>query len=146
MELNGTVMFGKEHNVKSGKLKVIAGILGAAIILLTLSGCMTIRTATKSIDFASIISDTSVPHLLIDVRSPEEFSSGHIPSSINIPLADISLNMPKLEPNEIVLTYCNTGIMASSAADKLKSAGYTNVASGSIREWKGQLETGSPIK
>jgi rhodanese-related sulfurtransferase len=83
-------------------------------------------------DLATLISQKNVPYLLIDVRSPEEFAAGHLPTAVNIPLEDIPLKMPKMDNNEMVLTYCNTGIMASMAADKLKSAGYTNVTSGGI--------------
>jgi rhodanese-related sulfurtransferase len=103
---------------------------------------MTTRATSTPTDLATLIAQKNVPYLLIDVRSPEEFASGHIPNAINIPLDVIPLEMPKIDHKEVIYTYCNTGIMASMAADKLKSAGYTNVVFGAIGDWKGQLETG----
>jgi rhodanese-related sulfurtransferase len=89
-----------------------------------------------------LITQKSVPYLLVDVRSPEEFEIGHIPTAMNIPLEGIPQKLPTIDHKEIVFTYCNTGIMASMAAEKLKSAGYSNViVYGGIGEWKGQLET-----
>lgn len=43
---------------------------------------------------------------LVDVRPPEEFSAGHIPGAINIPLKDLSRRIKELPPAKEVVAYC----------------------------------------
>jgi len=66
--------------------------------------------------------------LVIDVRSPGEFNSGHLPAAINIPLDKIETALPRRvkDKNQIVLLHCLSGARSGMAKDKLKSLGYAN--------------------
>ena len=72
---------------------------------------------------------------LIDVRTAAEYRQGHIPGSINIPLANIrNCLIPKSSP---VFVCCKSGGRALQAKDTLIAMGYTNVINiGSISGWK----------
>lgn len=67
--------------------------------------------------------------LLIDVRSPGEFNSGHLPSAINLPLDEIAAALPRRvkDKNQVLLLHCLSGRRSGMAKSRLKSLGYTNV-------------------
>ena len=67
--------------------------------------------------------------LVIDVRSPGEFHSGHLPTAINIPLDEIETALPRRmkDKNQVLLLHCQSGMRSGMAKQKLKSVGYTNV-------------------
>jgi len=79
--------------------------------------------------------------VLIDVRRSDEYNTGHIEGSINVPLADIGLVEEKVPDLETpVFIYCLSGARSSSAAAMLKGMGYTNAKSiGGINSFKGTL-------
>ena len=66
--------------------------------------------------------------LVIDVRSPSEFGSGHLAKTINIPLDEIETALPKRvkDKNQVVLLHCASGMRSSMAKNKLKGMGYLN--------------------
>lgn len=76
--------------------------------------------------------------LLIDVRNQEEYSEGHIPNSINIPLEVLEWEISNLQlsPYVPIMVYCKTGIRATSAACILVSLGFITVYNlGGIQRW-----------
>jgi phage shock protein E len=66
--------------------------------------------------------------LVIDVRSPGEFNSGHLPVAINIPLDEIETVLPKRVPdkNQVLLLHCQSGMRSGMAKKKLNGMGYPN--------------------
>lgn len=74
--------------------------------------------AIEELDQASVQEMKQV--LLIDVREPDEFSAGHIPGAINLPLSELDLdNATVLPQTEHVVIYCQTGPRAMRAAEIL---------------------------
>jgi rhodanese-related sulfurtransferase len=76
--------------------------------------------------------------LIFDVRSPEEYSGGHIPGSVNIPLDQLAsrsaLDFPDKEANLIV--YCQKGSRSARAYELLRNLGYAHVFDlGGIESW-----------
>jgi phage shock protein E len=67
--------------------------------------------------------------LVIDVRSPDEFRSGHVPSAMNMPLGEIRESLPGRvkDRNQVVLLHCLSGTRSGIAKQQLKGLGYTNV-------------------
>lgn len=68
--------------------------------------------------------------IIIDVRTPDEYKSGHIKGSINIPLANLGNNVSKLKKDQCVITCCASGMRSASAKSILKSKGFTEVYNG----------------
>jgi phage shock protein E len=66
--------------------------------------------------------------LVIDVRSPGEFNSGHLPTAINIPLDEIETALPRRvkDKNQVLLLHCQSGMRSDMAKKKLNGMGYTN--------------------
>jgi len=67
---------------------------------------------------------------IIDVRTPTEYSTGHIPNSINIPLSLLSKKIGRVGKDEQIILCCASGMRSSSAKGALLSLGYHNVHDG----------------
>jgi len=65
---------------------------------------------------------------VIDVRSSSEFSSGHLPNVINIPLGDIETALPRRvkDKSQVLLLHCHSGMRSAAAMKTLKGMGYAN--------------------
>lgn len=74
---------------------------------------------------------------LVDVRTPQEFLTGHIPRAINIPVQELDRRMAELESKDRpVVLYCRSGNRSSRAASMLKSAGYAQIYDlGAMSRW-----------
>ncbi len=79
--------------------------------------------------------------VLVDVRDGDSFEKEHIPGSINIPVARLELDSPKIMGmDELVIVYSVGPLCGANAvgADKLVTIGYKHVMRfrGGIEEWK----------
>ena len=69
--------------------------------------------------------------IILDVRSKEEFASGHVKGAINIPVDHLRGNLNKLEnKNKPIITCCASGMRSASAKALLISMGFTEVYNG----------------
>lgn len=86
----------------------------------------------------------SIDYILLDVRRPDEFSSGHIPGAILFTNELITKDdAEKLLPNkeQTIFVYCRSGRRSKEASQKLFDYGYTNVIEiGGILDYNGNLE------
>lgn len=83
-------------------------------------------------------------YIILDVRRPDEFASGHIPGAINIPNEDIGDEEISQLPdkNQLILVYCRSGNRSKQASAKLVALGYTNIVEfGGILDWPGDIVT-----
>jgi phage shock protein E len=83
--------------------------------------------STQAIDFQKLVADGAV---ILDVRTPTEFSSGHIQGAINIPLQTLSSGLNKLDKSTTIITCCASGVRSASARTQLLKAGFTDVHNG----------------
>lgn len=79
--------------------------------------------------------------VLIDVREPSEFKSGHIPKAVNIPLSQLGRRSGELPKDGQVYLYCRSGMRSKQAARILSKQGFTKLAhlQGGIMAWNGTL-------
>lgn len=66
--------------------------------------------------------------LVIDVRGQDEYASGQLPGTVNIPLGELSARITTVCPdkNRVILLHCLSGGRSGMAAGTLKSLGYTH--------------------
>lgn len=80
--------------------------------------------------------------LILDVRSAEEFATGHLQNAKHIPLPELSTRLKEIEKSKTstVITVCERGTRASSAASLLTKAGFGQVfiLDGGVSAWKSQ--------
>ncbi len=124
------------------KVVLASGAL-AFLVLWMLAGCATQRNYSSPSDLAQLISAKSERYSLVDVRTAGEYMTGHIPTAVNIPVAEIDQNPPVRDKDELIIVYCQSGHRSSKAASILRQNGFTHVVDfGSILNWKGTLIKG----
>lgn len=93
-------------------------------------------------DFANRL-ETEQNRKLIDVRTKEEFSQGHIAGAVNIDYYDENFINELLlyDKHEPLAIYCRSGRRSGETLQVLEQAGFTNVVdlSGGILAWKNEL-------
>lgn len=88
-------------------------------------------------EFEQLIANPDVQ--ILDVRTPEEYASGHIPGAVNINVFDSDF-MQKVDAqtdkSRPVAVYCRSGKRSANAATQMSKAGYdvTNLKGG-INAW-----------
>lgn len=76
--------------------------------------------------------------LLLDVRTKDEFSAGHLPNAKNIPVQELEQRMGELGNNQErpVVVYCRSGMRSARAASMLERAGFREVVDlGPMSAW-----------
>jgi phage shock protein E len=75
--------------------------------------------------------------MLVDVRSPGEFSGGHIEGAISIPIQELAGRTDELGvKSDPIVLYCQSGARSAMAKRLLESKGFTQVHDmGSMRSW-----------
>ena len=73
------------------------------------------------------------PKVVIDVRTAEEFASGHVQGAINISheqIAEGIKSIPGLKKNDSILLYCRSGHRAGIAKQTLENLGFQKIQNG----------------
>jgi phage shock protein E len=94
--------------------------LAAGYMYMKRSGQISAKEAAKHLENGA---------MLIDVRSSNEFESGHLLQAQNFPLDRIEMLAPGAvrDKNKVLLLHCSTGVRSGLAKKKLEALGYTNV-------------------
>ena len=107
--------------------------------------CLLLLTACDSNIFKTIDSNVAMDlieneAIVIDVRTADEYNTGHIKDSINIPVDNIS--SVEYDKDSVIIVYCASGMRSSNAAKTLIDLGYTNVYNldGGLINWGFELE------
>ena len=126
-------------------------IVTALIAVLAATSCQS--APTRKTDSPQIVAATGVSEItpeqarpgveaaysqFIDVRTPEEFASGHAYRARNIPLDQLTSNLAMLEKNEPVYLICRSGRRSKEAADILVKNGFPQAISiaGGMEAWE----------
>ena len=124
--------------------RIISLYLCTLLYLLLLSGCSQNETITETnymqitAKEAKNIMDNETDYIILDVRTEEEFSKGHIDGAILIPDYEIADKSEKIltDKDQLILVYCRSGRRSKLAADSLVTMGYTNIKEfGGIIDW-----------
>jgi NADPH-dependent 2,4-dienoyl-CoA reductase/sulfur reductase-like enzyme/rhodanese-related sulfurtransferase len=83
-----------------------------------------IRDDHPQIDVEYVL--TQKPYLL-DVRTPEEFSAGHFPDAINIPVDELRARIDELPGDQQIAVYCQVGQRGYLATRILRQRGFNAV-------------------
>lgn len=100
-----------------------------------------------TVDEAYQIFISNKDYLFIDVRSEDEYNSGHIEGAIYIPVSEIENRLSEIPEDKLVIVYCDGSSCSRSnmAASILTEDGFKqvyNIGGGGIFEWR---EKGYPI-
>lgn len=72
---------------------------------------------------------SSTATLIVDVRTAGEFSGGHVPGAINIPIDDLGSRLTELLPHrkDGVVVYCERGPRAGYAVSILQQSAFSDI-------------------
>jgi rhodanese-related sulfurtransferase len=72
--------------------------------------------------------------LLLDVREPYEWSAGHVPDSLHVPMGDVAARAVELPRDREIIVVCRSGNRSAMVAEALLGAGYhaANLAGGLV--------------
>ena len=90
-------------------------------------------------DLHSAVAKISSNDLILDVRTPAEFSEGHIPGAKNIPVDQVVTRIQDLKNFKTIYVYCKAGGRATVACNVLESMGIQNLVcydDGGFPDWK----------
>jgi phage shock protein E len=100
-------------------------------------------------DFSAALSNPGT--IVLDVRTPAEFATGHLPKAQNIDIqgADFATRIAALDKQAAYAVYCHSGKRSNAALEQMAAAGFTHVydLTGGMMAWQsigGALATGSP--
>ena len=123
-------------------LKKILPYAVAVVVVLFVSGILPLSASSRiSYDELSELIVSGEDYILLDVRTNQEYQSGHIPTAQLIPYDRLPAGMENIEKDALIIVYCRSGNRSSTAYKTLEKAGFTNLKDfGGISGWKGKLE------
>lgn len=110
-------------------------------MLFIFTGCSSASYQNISVQEAeNMINDGEIK--VIDVRTPDEFASGHIPGSELMPLQVLEGMSKELDKNTAYLIVCRSGNRSQQASDILVGKGFNHIynMTGGMNEWTGEIE------
>jgi phage shock protein E len=98
--------------------QALFAVVAAATILFAVAAC----SNTQKIDMTKVTA-------VIDVRTADEFASGHLAGALNIDVegADFAGAVASLDKAGTYVLYCRSGHRAGIALDTMKSLGFTKL-------------------
>jgi phage shock protein E len=92
----------------------------------------------------ALIAARAEPYLLLDVRTAQEYSSGHIPTAVNAPVDSLAAHPPAIGASSLIIVYCASGRRSALAKETLDGLGFTRVVDfGGVGRWDGELVKGA---
>jgi rhodanese-related sulfurtransferase len=88
--------------------------------------------------------------LVLDVRTREEYTAGHVPGAVNIPHTELAGRLGEIESDRGVVLYCMVGPRARLGEEILRRAGVSKVLhlEGGLAAWRDAdlpVETGGTL-
>ncbi len=118
-----------------------SGVGLAFVLALSVAGCRQDSSASGAVAERSADGDAyrlvAQGAWLLDVRTPQEFASGHINGAINIPVDQLGARLDELgERDRPVVVYCRSGHRSGIAAKILRKAGFAVTDVGPMTAWR----------
>ncbi len=154
-----------QRKQREQQMKILVPVLAVAavlVVLLVIFGAMGsgstagsaasssagVSTSTVQLispaNYRSQFVSSNTTHLLLDVRTPEEFNSGHIAGAVNINVEELAGRLNEVPQDRPIVLYCRTGNRSAQAGQILATAGYTGIYDlGGIVTW---VEQGFPVQ
>jgi phage shock protein E len=105
----------------------------------TAAGSAVLRVVSPA-DAAATIADAPDDLVILDVRTPEEFSEGHIDGAVMLDFYrdDFADELAKLDPDVPYVLYCRSGNRSGQALAMMDALGFTEVddVEGGVINWQ----------
>lgn len=119
-----------------------AAVLVAVVLMLVTRPAGPTPGDVDSAQFAEVIASGGA--MLVDVRTPAEYASGHIPGATNVSVEEVPGASASWDKAAKIALYCQTGSRSASAMDYLRGQGFTDVynLTAGIQAWDGEVVQG----
>ena len=121
----------------------ITALIALLFFNISLAGCKTQESKPASItnvtaDEVYKMLSLSKDYFILDVRSKEEFDSGHIEGAYLVPVSELENRLAELPKDKPIIVYCRSGNRSTSAANILLEKGFKEIfnMTGGIIEWQ----------
>lgn len=107
-------------------MRTLLRLLTASLLALTLGA--TLAACAPASEPLAITEDT----VIIDVRTPDEFTGGHLEGAVNIDVqsADFDSRIAELPTDADYVVYCRSGNRSATAIDRMEQVGFTSLVNG----------------
>ena len=104
----------------------------------TLATAAFAEAPTMSVTALQARQESGTATVIVDVRSPAEYASGHIPGAINIPFDQVAQRLDEVDASQDIAVYCMVGPRARKGETALLAAGYKKVfhVGGGFGAWR----------
>ena len=109
------------------------------MLSLTLALGLALGTTACASPGEPVVLDEST--VIIDVRTADEFASGHLDGAINIDVQEATFDtlVSELDPDASYIVYCRSGNRSGAAIDRMTELGFTDLTNGGGVENASQL-------
>ena len=96
-------------------------------------------------DVAKVAEAMDVGAFMLDVRSATEYSEGHIPGALNIPLRELAARFDEVPTDTQVISYCKSGHRQAMSIPLMHVLG-NETAKGFPASWNGWVDASQPTE
>jgi phage shock protein E len=128
----------------------------AAVLVVAIAGFLFLNNPSDDIavtasiqkisanNYVTNYAETTDNHILLDVRTPEEFNEGHIAGAVNIPVQELTQRLSEVPDDKEIIVYCRSGNRSATASNILLENGFSAIYDmGGIIAWQ---QAGFPIE
>jgi len=119
-------------------MKTIGIILGACLLIYI--GYRTFRFMNLDKGLKKKIEQGAI---ILDVRTPGEYQTGHIKGSINLQLSKLHGNELPLDKSKTYITVCSHGLRSVKAVSLLKEKGYKVFNGEALADLESEINSGN---
>jgi rhodanese-related sulfurtransferase len=104
------------------------------------------NTLLTLVDFYNQHEKMGPNEVILDVRQPDEYSAGHMPEAMNIPVDQLATRTEELKNFSKIFIHCKRGGRAKTAYETLSKLGLNNLVcihDGGMDMW---IENGYPVE
>ncbi|MDF2606542.1 MAG: sulfurtransferase [Bacillales bacterium] len=119
-------------------MKFFGKVIVLILISVFISGCSSSGWKNITTEEAKSMLETKPDEVvIIDVRTIEEYNSGHIPEAKLYPLQTLEAQLGELDKEKEILVICRSGNRSQSASDILINNGFKNIynVEGGMQSW-----------
>jgi rhodanese-related sulfurtransferase len=112
--------------------RVISAVIASALML---AGCSSSNSAVTDLGAKEFVSQSqAVGVVVIDVRTPGEFSEGHLVNALNLDVQSSSFqsDIASLDKTTTYALYCRSGNRSGVAAEIMAEAGFTKILNAKV--------------
>ena len=116
------------------------------ILVALATACQEQKAAILNVESFNLLIDEELSLQLVDVRTPEEFKSGHIENALLIDYfsEDFESRLENLNKSEPIAVYCAVGQRSLKVYELLQEKGFKEVyhMEGGVNQW---IADGNPV-